>query len=765
MILMVKEHLYLLLKSNKWGVEMYYAKPIDALEGSYDYHVQKSVEIYYKELDRNSEVIKKILDEIGYELNDFKLYSYLAISLHDLGKLSDNFQNQMKNKIFNLKLKTVKFRHELLSTLYMALATQNYLKYNKKSFPFHYFAVLSHHKKLDINFSSFFNERHMNENWPLLEQEEFEYGIDLSDKLARNKIEFIKDISKIRINKESIFRLLESYVLESYFANSNLSKSNIRILYSLYKGLLQYCDWIASSNKELIQPNWSQSELKNKIKKKVEAEGKIFVKRKFHKECAMATNDVVVIAPTGSGKTEASLLWASKWGKSKIIFLMPTMVTSNSIFKRLSKHYFKKEHCGLTHSNSDVYFAINSDYSEKERLELLQYKVFIPPVMVSTIDQILTSGFNTGYWCLKEYALVGSSIIIDEVHAYDTFTLALITETIKKVKKLQGHVMIMSATMPDFLLQHFTNLLGISEPIVAEELMDRKQSKWRFVDKKLDEIKSEIRSYINKGKKVAVIVNDVETAKRLFKEFSSDYKALCLHSEFIMKDRIEKEGKLEENNDYDIVISTQVMEVSLDISFNIMFSECAPIDSLVQRAGRCNRKGEYTDSEFIVFDYSDVSEKYVYRGRSDILIKTKEVIKKNQGYLSEREISQMVNEVYEGFNMYDENYNKGQQLYKEIIEEEIIFDLDYDEKRLQTRLIDNMKISIIPYVYKDIVEMLFEKGEYAKIALYEVPVSIGKFNKYIRKNYCENIYKLPVYTIDYNSDTGIVYNDNTFEMV
>ena len=59
MTLWGKEYHYLLLGSNKWGVEMYYAKPIDGLMGSYDYHVKKCVDIYYKELDRNSEVIKK----------------------------------------------------------------------------------------------------------------------------------------------------------------------------------------------------------------------------------------------------------------------------------------------------------------------------------------------------------------------------------------------------------------------------------------------------------------------------------------------------------------------------------------------------------------------------------------------------------------------------------------------------------------------------------------------------------------------------------
>lgn len=747
---------------------MYYAKPIEGYEGSYEYHIKKCVDIFQTEVNRNREALSKIMDSLDYNMDTFERNTYLAVSMHDLGKLSYMFQNQMKKTI--KKEKGIEyFRHELLSFAYMILATQMYLKENLNEFHYHYYAVLSHHKRLDLNLKEFYRERDKLTTWPELTEEEYKYAVNLSVKLSKEKLNLIDNLGNYKLRKETILKFFESRLTESSLVSSEVNRHNARILYSLCKGLLQYCDWIASSDKEPLLQTLTQDELVNKIKLKVESDGNKYSERKFHRDCSMATSDVIAIAPTGSGKTEASLLWAVKRVNSKIIFFMPTMVTSNSIFERVAKSYFKSEHCGLAHSNSEVYFAINDESKTKNspelRFELLQYRAFIPPVMVSTIDQLLTSGFNIGHWALKEYSLVGSSIIFDEIQAYDTFTLGLITELIKKIKRLQGRVMIMSATMPNFLLNHFSKLLSIESPIVATELMNRKHNKWRFIDKQLWDIIEEIKKYIDEDKKVAVIVNSIETAKKLYIEMSKNYRALCLHSEFTMKDRIEKEKTLEGDNDYEVVISTQVMEVSLDISFNIMFSECAPIDSLVQRAGRCNRRSNYYDSEFIVFNYSEISERYVYRRYENVLKISKEVVQKNQKYLSEYEISEMVNEVYKDYNLYDENYNDAIRLYERIENEEMIFDLGYDEDKLKTRLIDNTKISIIPYKYKDEVENLFENKEYAKIALYEVPVSIGRYKKYILRNYCENNYNLPIYTIEYNSDSGVLYNDNTIEFL
>lgn len=556
---------------------MYYAKPMEGCKGSYEYHIKRCTEVFYREFKRNKNLLRIIMDSIGYNIEDFKYNMYLAIAMHDIGKLSDIFQVQMK-EVINKKRPKQYFRHELLSAIYVTISDNKNKEQIESVFPFIYYIILSHHKKLKYSLSEFVREFNYTNKWPCLTKEQYDYGINITSKYCCKELQ-LNPFKDIFLNPNTIAKFFKKYMSESYFKKledeQRFSKKNIRILYSITKGLLQYCDWISSSDKLILEQNLSQEQLTNKIKTKVESEGKSYEERKFHRECARASGDIIVIAPTGSGKTEASLLWATNREKRKIIFLMPTMVTSNSIYKRLTQSYFDTERCGLTHSSSDVYFALNEEYESFDvsiKYELLHNKAFIPTIMVSTVDQMLTTGFNIGFWALKEYTLVGSSVIFDEIQAYDTLTLSLITEMVKKIKLLQGRVMIMSATMPKHLEEHFLNLLNIKTTIVADELMERRANKWRYINKYLVDIYIELEKYLKQKKKVAIIVNDIKTAKNIYEKYSKDHNVLCLHSEFTMKDRMEKEALLERNNQYDLVVSTQVMEVSLDIDFNVILA-------------------------------------------------------------------------------------------------------------------------------------------------------------------------------------------------
>lgn len=727
---------------------MYLAKSIEGEKGTYEYHISRCYHIFRQEVKGRFQNLCELLKQNSTNMKEFIDKMETAILLHDLGKLSDLFQSVIKKSLRGERAsKDEHFRHELISIIYYL--TMGEVSVKQRVFPYPLLAILGHHKVLDNEFECFKKEKNRKE-WPELSKNVIDYASLCVKDIKKFDIELVP----IQNAKSGLWKVLKHLTAQRVYLDQGQDLANIRLLYAVAQGALCYCDWLASSGKEPQNIKLTQSQFINKLRKRVEVLGRTYEERPFHKKCSQYKGNLIAIAPTGAGKTEASLLWALKERCNKLIFLMPTMVTSNSIYERLSKSYFEDTQCGLSHSGAETYYALNLEM--EDQFTLLQNKAFIPNIMVSTVDQILSSGFNMGYWCFKEYGLVGSHVIFDEIQAYDTYTIALVTRTIEKIKLLGGKVMIMSATMPRFLKQHFIDLLEIKEPIIAEELMQRKSNVWTYIDKNVDELEELIKAELNEGKKVALIVNDVQTAKNQYRKWKDKYKTMCLHSQFAMKDRIEKENVLlDDMNDIQLVIGTQVMEVSLDVSFETMFSECASLDSIIQRAGRCNRHGEYKDSHFVVFNSSEVSD-IIYD--SSILLKTKNVIKKNQKRLTEKEIGDMLEEVYENFNLYDEKYNEGLNLYERIAKDYFIFKIPLDEDKLQTRLFDSAKTSIIPVCFIEEVEELYYSKSFAKIKLYEVPVSINRYWK-MKNLMIKNNMELPICFIDYSEEEGLNFDD------
>lgn len=746
---------------------MYWAKP-DEL---YQVHIQNCYAVWEKLSEENEHLLVLFAQRHNIPYSKLREKIVLAILFHDVGKLLPVFQKNMELIRMNKKPDYSKnFRHELISAVFLWALYISRLKNDseeKKYLPFEIYAVLGHHKELEPMFSSFDRELKC-AKWPGLERERVNYAIGCISPILEKEKLVVDKKSGISVFEENhhakLLKYLKDIVSSSKLYQRNTNNHLERQIFSLIKGIVCYCDWYASAHTEVkFLPDLTAEGLLATIKMKLAKEKKQFEIRPFHQKCMEASEDALVIAPTGSGKTEAALFWALKNKPKNIIFLMPTMVTSNSLFERIAENYFGKKYCGLTHSGVQTYMSLNEHAENTDianlRLSLLHNKAFLPPVMVATVDQIISSGFNTGYWHLKEKALLGSAVIIDEVHAYDSHTLALITETIKKIKDFNGKVMIMSATMPKKLREHFKSILPSMREIIAHERMELRRNNWKYLDLNVQDIREVIEEKLDGGKRVALVVNDIETAKAEYDYYSEKLrdkkKAMCYHSEFIMLDRLEKERILTKGKDEekpDLLISTQTIEVSLDVSFDVMFSECAPLDALIQRAGRCNRYNKNDDAEFIVFNYSERSYMYVYKRCQSILQRSLEVIRQNQGKLSENDLAVMLEQVYSHQEILDEDYIKASKIYKQIEEDEFIFDIPLSEEK--TRNFDYIKVPIIPIEFKDEVEELYRAKRFEKIPLYEVPVGIYKY-KGLKNRKQQNEFNLPIYCVEYSSQKGI----------
>jgi CRISPR-associated endonuclease/helicase Cas3 len=200
----------------------------------------------------------------------------------------------------------------------------------------------------------------------------------------------------------------------------------------------------------------------------------------------------------------------------------------------------------------------------------------------------------------------------------------------------------MSATLPELLITKIKEISSDQAEIVEvrdeSEVRTRKNRRVTLHTKplknKIEISASEIKNIYStsKNKKLIVVVNTVEKAQEVYRELikdNLDAKLLLIHSRFLDEDRKEKENLLqqifdEKNKEHAILISTQVIEVGVDISSPTIISEVAPIDSLIQRAGRCARRGG--EGDFYVYDVKDYAPY-----NKEIVEKTKEELIKADG--------------------------------------------------------------------------------------------------------------------------------------
>jgi len=630
---------------------------------------------------------------------EFWELSFIATLLHDIGKVSLNFQDMMHGRINTFENY---IRHELYSGSFILLNDKKRFSSN----PLPVLSVFSHHKSL---IEDVFDKENDYVD-VLFHKESFDFIVSYyQQKLVERGIKFEFDqrlISQLSA-KIPLHRYIRTF--KDYLLNTSVNFDvDTRKEYIYHKAILNICDWLGSAHKEPDKGmTFSIDILKGRIVSKLRDDGKTniadgFQFREFQLKGIVPQN-VIAIAPTGSGKTEAALLWASqKNALERIIYLLPTRVTSNAIHKRLQS-YFDNTEVAIVHSSAMFYRKeTNENYDQKE---YLKDKTFFQNVNVCTIDQVLTQGFNLGYWELKTFHMMNAWVVIDEIHLYAPYTLALIISTINYLKSEFGaRFFIMSATMPLKLQQLLGKTLGEGDFqfIQDKELLDKARNIFETRDCLIDELLEEIKAEIEFEKKVLVVVNTVDEAIRIYNELKdSASKAFCYHSRFMQKDRLDKEAeilKAENSGKSLLLVATQVVEVSLDIDFDILYSENAPIDAIVQRAGRVNRKREKKNTKVVVFKESEITQKWVY-DVPYILDNTFSSLQNHDGdSLTEIQLLEMVNDVYKDIDIEtNEHFIDGKRKYNEIqrnlhfIKDNINKDDVYTREGLDT-------ISVIPMV-------------------------------------------------------------------
>lgn len=527
--------------------------------------------------------------------------AFLCVALHDVGKASIPFQNYI--------------RHEngFESHAFLSFFVSDQL-FEKNGIPtsnhldgIESLAVACHHSPLSQDkFKKLYNGRLDNPQILTAVLEQF-----LEKVVSTNyEIRFGQKLSPkvdIPVTYDEVYKRFD---LINIKLRRNVAKREaLRLRFAFVKSILHYCDWYASAHIKRVK--YSPSHVSDRISRYLSRKEDGFQFSAFQTKLSSLEGNGILTAPTGTGKTEAALLWAENNSEpSKFLYLLPTMTTANKIRDRIRCEV--KGNVGLVHGTSDYVLKLEEelDMSGIFRRSLFD-KSFITPVTVATVDQLLYMLFNWGRWDLRLINSSNSVIVFDEIHAYEPYTVALILFACQQLSSLGAKFLFMSATLPSFLKTLLTDTLGIPETnvIVDRSYDNRNRVILEFnmeneIESSLEEISQELKN----KKKVLVVCNTVAKAKRVFAEFISladelgfrRNKVMLIHSQFILRDRRVKEEFLENLGSGGIVVATQVVEVGLDIDFNLLYAEAAPIDALIQRMGRVNRRGRRSPERVII---------------------------------------------------------------------------------------------------------------------------------------------------------------------
>lgn len=632
-------------------------KPNQTLFG----HIRDCLTVCDEMLSRREPLLRNFCERYDWDWEDVHRCIRFAVWFHDIGKASDQWQQYIRERgpsvthalpsfaIGAMSLGIREFERSPRFAALFAILAHHLQMLHDGSFP------EERNRRLRVDMPV----DYINEHFAFFRKLEPDIRIVEWQKSQLRLGAFCKELdrikTKIRAEKDLQFKVLYSLILniltasDSYASEhepkegspdkprgTNLSRGQLSLIndtFPLYDNApLKSLPFLP----EGITPNYMQQEI-----------------------VASDADRLILNAGCGEGKTAAALLFGQKWLRKdrieRIILTLPTKFTANNLYRDLvsSEGYnIPKKLVGITHGDSREFLTqlTNREEENSEQddtnenviaAQIFENNFYAKPVTISTVDHLLMSLYHGYKYADRAFFNVASALVVfDEVHYYEGRTMEAIAEAIRRLTQLKIPHLVMTATIPTAVRQRFDQLnpgqpypfqrapaviCGTTNPKAPFEIA-------RLRETPLNEdnaISSELLDLVeqNQDKRQIIFVNQVNRAKYMYRALQEQGicdNLICYHSSFIANDRVKKEqiirslfkcsGKRQDkeletlekhnfvNSDACLLVSTQVSELSLNISADVMYSEIAPIDSIVQRGGRLNRKGE-----------TSVNEGYTYR--------------------------------------------------------------------------------------------------------------------------------------------------------
>lgn len=568
----------------------------------------------------------------------------LGALLHDLGKAHDFFQRTVKGEVDETeRITSEPHRHEISSLLFLPL-------FDKKDWPILVEMVAAHHKSASEDVRN----------------------RGLIDLVKRNGVDAViqRHAEGWEVWSEMVKPIIEHKDFKVKFHSIDLGEAKEALLFaydycyrmkygwSKWRGLLMAADHFASEYMEnaamLVKSFYSVPDL-------------AYYSRKsdLHPLSLLRTDHrarhTFVIAPTGAGKTDFLL----RRCRGRVVYTLPFQASINAMFVRIDENLngkgetrlSKEQQTDVRRAHAASKIQIRDEKGKRVEEEISFQRNPGASIKITTPHQIASIVFGISGHEAAKLDIAGCDVILDEVHVYDDVARAMMLELVKALVKLNCRVHIGTATIPTSLANELIKALGGNRRVYQVSFGKRALEKFnRHEVEKLkdeEEARKTVEKAIANHEKVLFVGNRVATAQQRYewaKKQFPNLNILLVHSRFRRGDRASLEAKISEFDKGKgpcLVIATQVVEVSLDISFDRLVTDAAPLDSLIQRFGRVNRRRTYDT----IGKYRPVCVIAPPQTDKDILPYNPDVVRRSyellpDGLLHESELQKLIDLVY-----------------------------------------------------------------------------------------------------------------------
>lgn len=577
-------------------------------------------------------VLNRMSEITGFDSDTLLAKIVFICAIHDIGKIHPTFQGRDEETLEILKQEGLnqvsfdtRFRHEQYgANIFNRLSVDDA---DMKNSDIISQIIRMHHQK----------EQKKNSDIDI---------IKIDDKEKAKKWRHIQN--EIYDYVKNIFRFDNLNLI-----NKNISKSKLFVVQNAILGIMITSDWIASNsyvfdNQQYKNVDEFLESRKTQALRFLNNEGlirqQIPVMQNFMSafgfngrpvqndvEKIVHKNDIkcmLIESDCGSGKTEAALYAAAvlgnRSGLSGIYMGLPTGVSAEAIQDRVDEFLTSR---GMR--NTKLYTSKSMLLREPDKQPVwtdMSRQRLLASSAVGTVDQVMTAARLVRFESVRMDGLASKVLIIDEIHAYDAYMLAVIKDLLKICGELDVPVIMLSATLPISTKNDLLGVLGDGDielhngyPVISYVTKDGRVhehvSRQYMPDKK---ISCELLPILNDNDKIAlyavdavkdggcecVIMNTVADAicvyDKIKKNKKNDCKIILYHSRMTINARDKTSRKIlamcgkdrTKRPERVIIVGTQVLEQSLDIDVDYMITAICPIDLLFQRIGRYHRHGD-----------------------------------------------------------------------------------------------------------------------------------------------------------------------------